>query len=255
VTTAEDRARAVSFGTDAERYDRARPSYPAALIDDLCAGSTPSVLDVGCGTGIASRLFAARGCTILGVEPDARMAAVAESRGTPVEVGAFEAWDPRGRHFDVVISAQAWHWVEPFAGARHAASVLVPGGRIGLFWNTIHHDPTLAAAMEGVYASLGHDPLGHAVVLGAMDPRRFVVAAEGIAQSGEFGPAEQREYAWTLRYTGEEWIENLRTHSDHLALDPEVAERLYAALGDVIDAHGGVVPISVSTVLVTASLR
>jgi SAM-dependent methyltransferase len=255
MTTAEDRSRAVSFGTDAERYDRARPSYPPALVDDLCAGSTPSVLDVGCGTGIASRLFAARGCAVLGVEPDARMAAVAQDRGTPVEVGPFEAWDAGDRRFDLVISAQAWHWVEPFAGARHAAAVLEPGGAIGLFWNTIHHDPALAEAMEGVYASRGHDPLGHAVVLGAMDPRRFAVAADGIAQSGEFGPAEQREYDWTLQYTRDEWIENLRTHSDHLALDPEVAERLYDALGDVIDAHGGVVPISVSTVLVIASLR
>ncbi len=85
------------FGQDAVRYDRARPSYPTALIDDLVSDEPGRVLDVGCGTGKAARLFAARGCQVLGVEPDDRMAAVARSYGIPVEVATFEAWDPAGR--------------------------------------------------------------------------------------------------------------------------------------------------------------
>jgi len=70
---------AESFGTDAQRYDRARPGYPDALVARIAAGSPgPKVLDVGCGTGIAARQFQAAGCTVLGVEPDARMADFAE---------------------------------------------------------------------------------------------------------------------------------------------------------------------------------
>jgi SAM-dependent methyltransferase len=48
-----DRRRALSFGEDAAQYDRARPTYPAALVDDLMRGAPTRVLDVGCGTGIA----------------------------------------------------------------------------------------------------------------------------------------------------------------------------------------------------------
>ena len=59
--THEDRERAESFGAVAELYDRARPSYPEALIDALLAGGAERVLDVGCGTGIAGALLAARG--------------------------------------------------------------------------------------------------------------------------------------------------------------------------------------------------
>ena len=121
---------AESFGTDAEGYDRARPGYPAALVARIVAASPGSgVLDVGCGTGIAARQFQAAGCTVLGVEPDARMARFARFRGLPVEVATFEAWDPEGRRFDAVIAAQSWHWVDPVDGAAKAARVLRPGGR------------------------------------------------------------------------------------------------------------------------------
>jgi trans-aconitate methyltransferase len=50
------------FGEDPDLYDLARPSYPAALLDDLVTMVGPSAraLDVGCGTGKATVLLAAR---------------------------------------------------------------------------------------------------------------------------------------------------------------------------------------------------
>ena len=83
-----NRARAESFGEDAELYHDVRPRYPAAMFDHLLAGGPVSVLDVGCGPGSLLELLAARGCTVLGVEPDARMAAVARGNGIEVEVGS-----------------------------------------------------------------------------------------------------------------------------------------------------------------------
>src|ERR1700761_9084721 len=89
---------AEGFGADAGRYDRARPGYPAARVERVIAASPGrDVLDVGCGTGIAARLFQAAGCQVLGVDPDPRMAAAAREQGTPAEVAAIEDWDPAGR--------------------------------------------------------------------------------------------------------------------------------------------------------------
>jgi SAM-dependent methyltransferase len=65
------------------------------------------VLDVGCGTGIASRLSVDRGCQVIGVEPDPRMAAVGRRHGLIVEEAAFEQWEPGSRRFDLLVSAQA----------------------------------------------------------------------------------------------------------------------------------------------------
>src|SRR6516165_6334275 len=108
---------AESFGSDAERYDRARPGYPGALVERIVAASPGrDVLDVGCGTGICARLFQAAGCRVLGVDPDPRMAELARQGGTEAEVAKFEDWDPAGRTFDAVIAGQAWHWVDPDAG-------------------------------------------------------------------------------------------------------------------------------------------
>src|SRR5687768_8494931 len=88
--TSIDRSRATVFGTDARQYDRARPSYPRALLDALVTVDVQHVLDVGCGTGIAARAFAARGCRVHGVEADVRMAEVARTHGIAVDVARFE---------------------------------------------------------------------------------------------------------------------------------------------------------------------
>ena len=82
------------FDEQAEAYDRFRPTYPDAVIDELL-GPAPmdlEVLDVGCGTGIASRQIAQRGAKVLGVELAPRMAEIARRHGIDVEIAAFEAW-------------------------------------------------------------------------------------------------------------------------------------------------------------------
>ena len=85
----QHREMAESFGTDPERYDRARPRYPEAMVKAIVAASPgPDFLDVGCGTGIAARQFQAAGCRVLGVDVDARMAEFARRTGIPVEVSA-----------------------------------------------------------------------------------------------------------------------------------------------------------------------
>src|SRR4051812_38470681 len=107
----DDRERALSFGTIAERYDRFRPAYPAALIDDLAALRPRLTLDAGCGTGKAAAALAGRGLAVLGIEPDLRMANTARRHGIEVEVASFEAWDARGREADLIVSGEAWHWI------------------------------------------------------------------------------------------------------------------------------------------------
>jgi SAM-dependent methyltransferase len=249
-----NRARAESFGAVADLYDRARPSYPAELVDALLADGARSVLDIGCGTGIAAVLFAARGCGVLGVEVDARMAALARAKGIAVEVAPFEHWQDRGRRFELLISAQAWHWVEPRAGAARAAAVLAEGGTIGAFWNLGDPPAHVRELLAPIYARLAPELENHAVVLGVHTGRVDETAA-GLAACGAFEPAAESWFSWTQSYDTAAWVDFLRTHSDHQALPPARRESLLDAVAEAIESIGGSFEMAHKTVLVSARRR
>jgi SAM-dependent methyltransferase len=151
---------AESFGAHAERYDRARPGYPDELIGRIVAASPGcAVLDIGCGTGIASRLFQAAGSRVLGLDPDARMVELARRWGLEAEVAAFEDWEPAGRTFDAAVCAQAWHWIDPQAGAAQAARALRPDGILAIFWNAGLPPAPVTAAFARIYGRLAPESL------------------------------------------------------------------------------------------------
>ena len=249
-----NRQRAEGFGEDAPRYHRSRPGYPAALVDDVLQGcDMPArVLDVGCGTGRAALLFIERDCVVVGVEPDARMAALARSHGVAVDIDTFEAWDPAGRHFDVVISGQAWHWIDPDVGVPKAAAALGPGGRLALFWNAVRHDAASGAALSPVYQEIAPELAGSVVLAPAARPDTHV---EPIAASGLFGLPVVSRYTWPQRYTTEQWLDLLGTHSDHRVLPPDQLEALLAGIGKAIDGLGGFFSVAYDTTLITAVRR
>src|SRR5690606_8086505 len=120
------RERVKLYDKMAEEYDRSRPSYPDDVIDEILGDSADalSVLDVGSGTGIASRQMKKRGAHVLGLDMSRGMSAVAERHGISTEVAPFETWDPAGRKFDRVTCAQAWHWMDPMGSAAKAASMI-----------------------------------------------------------------------------------------------------------------------------------
>ncbi|HEY7325052.1 MAG TPA: class I SAM-dependent methyltransferase [Streptosporangiaceae bacterium] len=252
----QQRQLAESFGSDAARYDRARPSYPGALVDRIVAASPgPRVVDVGCGTGIAARLFQGAGCDVLGVEPDARMAQVARQGGLEVEVATFETWELAGREFDAVIAAQAWHWVDPVAAAAKAARALRPGGRLAVFWNAFEPPPDLRDAFAGVYrrvdTGLPFDPFARPLLDAYL--AGCAKAGGGIRQAGAFAEPEQWQFDWARPYTRDEWLDLVPTLGGHSQIPAGKLAELLAGLGAVVDAAGGSFTMRYTTVTVTAA--
>jgi len=252
------RQMAESFGVDPERYDRARPRYPDALVERIVAASPgPDVLDVGCGTGIAARQFQAAGCTVLGVEPDARMADFARRSGVEVEVATFEAWDPAGRDFDTVAAGQAWHWVDPVAGAAKAARVLRPGGLLSAFWHVFEPPPEVTEAFAAVYRRMVPDsPLSFQQrpdQAGRNAAFFTTKASDGIREAGGFGAPEQWRYDWERSYTRDEWLDQLPTTGALTQFPPDKLAEVLETVGAAIDAIGGNVPVGYTTVAVVAA--
>jgi SAM-dependent methyltransferase len=254
---------AESFGVDPERYDRARPRYPDALIERIVAASCgPDVLDVGCGTGIEARQFQAAGCTVLGVDPDARMAEFARRTGVEVEVATFEAWDSAGRSFDAVVAGQAWHWVDPVAGVGKAAQVLRPSGRLAVFGHVFDTPPEVTEAFAAVYRRVAPDSPINLPPAGGAAPDRtaqalyqamFARAAEGIREAGGFGEPEQWRFDWERYYTRDEWLDLLPTTGGLTWLPQDKLAEVIAGVGAAIDKIGGGFTMPYTTLAATAA--
>jgi SAM-dependent methyltransferase len=243
------RERRLVFGEVADLYDRHRPAYPGRLVDDLIAlagldGSRP-VLEVGAGTGKATVMFAARGVPVVAVEPSADMALVARRNcrtyaGVQLEQGDFEQWDPRGRRFPLLFSAQAWHWVRPDAGYAKACQALSKQGVLAAFWNRVAWDRSdlreaLLVAYQQEAPELETDGAMHPGNLcpdGNADWEAEIAATEDLAQ------AEIRHYEWEQDYSAREFVGLLGTTSDIRLLDRARRSVLFEAVTSAIKAHG-----------------
>ncbi|NYI03533.1 class I SAM-dependent methyltransferase [Allostreptomyces psammosilenae] len=247
---------AESFGMDAHRYDQARPGYPDDLVARVVAGSPgPDVLDVGCGTGIAARQFQAAGCTVLGVEPDPRMADFAQARGLPVEVATFEAWEPAGRAFDAVIAAQSWHWVDPDVGATKAARVLRPNGRLAVFGHVFEPPVEVAEPFAAAYRRVAPDsPLSGQPARRPLETYQagYARIADRIRETGQFDEPEQWRFDWEQSYTRDQWLDLLPTTGGLTRLRPDQLAEVLGAVGRAVDALGGRFTMQYTTLATTA---
>jgi len=257
--TTIDEARRTSFDDEAERYDRARPSYAEALVDEVIAHSRippdGRILEVGAGTGKATVLFARRGYPMVALEPGANLANVlrrnvAAFPKVQIELSTFEEWPGADGSFDLVISAQAFHWVDPKVRYRKAAAALRPGGAFALIRNEqFDLAPSLRAELDDAYARF----FPAAADQGASDveTQRRELTAE-IERSGCFGPVHVAVFPWTQRYTVRQYLDLLGTHSDHAVLEPRLRKPLFEAVAAAIERHGGVLEMPYASIALIA---
>lgn len=202
-------------------YDRRRPGYPAAVYDDLLAllDRAERALEAGAGTGKASVELARRGFEVVAFEPDREMAAVARNATERLFVEIverpFEEWRGEAGSFDLIASAQAWHWVDQDVGPEVARRALWPGGVLAVWWNQAGDwDGPVRDALTAAYER--HAPcLADSVVNSPVHPLR----PDSIAIEG-FKPLKPRSYNWERSYDASAYGELLQTHSDHRFLSP-----------------------------------
>ncbi len=240
------------FNEVPELYDRVRPTYPDELLADLVAitglDERSSVLEVGCGTGQATRSLAALGCSVTAVEPGTGMAALARQRlatspNVEIETSSFEEWDDRGRRFDLVVAASAWHWVDPSIAWRRAHDVLHATGWMALLGNVVVRrpgEPEVYAETADLHERFSprnpdwdHPPLEDEVR----------VTDEGWGPpndpGGVFGPTITRWCPTVQWFDGEGFADLLRSTSPYRKLDRDVREPLLDAIAKRIRTQLG----------------
>ena len=229
-----------TFDSAAELYDRARPHYPEALFDAVirhCALHPGNhVLEVGSGTGIATRPLVDRGLMVTCVELGAALVAVAQARfagdaRVHLVHADFEKWWPTdAARFDAAVAATAWHWIDPAVGYPKLATLLRPGGHLAV-WTANHVFPTggddFFIELQEVY-----DEIGESLPAKWSWPSPAELAPPGVeaASNGLFVTKAVERFDWEVSYDSASYVDLLDTFSSHISMQPWQRQKLYGEI-------------------------
>lgn len=264
----DDAARRQRLGTifdaDVGNYEAARPGYPPALFDllaDRCGlGPDTCVLEIGPGPGVATLPMLDRGAEVVAVEAGEQMAhrlrQRTEGRRCEVLHATFETVDLAERCFDVVVSATAFHWVDPRIGVPKAADHLVDGGWFALWWTVFREFSDASAPFdELVHSIAGRLPaLGRATsVSHALETERRI---EEISVDDRFPAVEQVQIPFAVTHTPETLRALFASFSDWSSLpEPERSTALDEIEAFVAAQPGRTLERTFTTVLYLAQRR
>ena len=262
VTERDEGRRRESFNEVAELYDRARPGYPDELLIDLweLAGLSRSsrVLEIGCGTGQLTVPMARTGVQIVAVELGADLAAVARRNlagfdHVQVVEAAFEDWPLPDESFDLVVSATAFHWLDPQVRlVKSARALRRPGGAVAII--STHH---VAGGTAGFNerAQICYERWADAEPGYRFPTVESIRSSDELDLSPRFGTVTTRRYVRDLPYTTQAYLELLGTYSNNRALTDHARAGLFACLSDLIDSRfGGHIVKTVMTELQLATV-
>ena len=231
----------LTFNSVALLYDEVRPGYPDEMIEDIIILSgIPShgkILEVGCGTGQATRPFAHRGYDMLCLDIGPQLVEVAKKQlhqfgNIAFLVCSFEDWSP-DRHFDLVISSTAFHWIDPVVRYSKTAEVLSVTGALAVFSNThIRKNEGFFADIQDVYRQ--HVPEWCQPQEDTKPSSPTSTSEPGLER---FCESTRQVYPWSTYYTAKEYVRLLNTYSGHIALPDQKRKALFDDIEEFINVR------------------
>ncbi len=233
------------FDKNALAYDKYRPKYPDQLIEKLIAlsGSSPNnqVLEIGCGTGQITSPLLKKGFKITAIEKGKSLADLGRSNiinypnGNIIHAD-FETWKT-AEQFDLVLSAQAFHWIEMESGINKVSDLLRVNGSFVIVWYTdVSQETPFWKASTHVYdkyfpANKKYHPV----------PQHIIEYGNYLKHHKHFRDFTHREYLWSKTYDKESYLGLLSTFSDHMTLETKKRKRFFEEIETLIDEFGGLI--------------
>ena len=239
-----------TFNKDEYNYDKTRPDYPSELFEDifdyanLCSGSI--VLEIGIGTGQATLPFLQKGCNLTAVELGDRLAKYCKHKFSAFEkfniiISDFLKADLPENGYDMIFSATAFHWIPKDSGYAKIKTLINPNGVLALFWNhpfvsNVNDETNRASiAVYQKYRPNDKTPI-------QFDESKCQVIINELAQFG-FTDIQSKIYRRTRTLASEEYVNLIRTYSDHNALPEQKRLAFEQEMKQAIDEVGGKINI------------
>jgi SAM-dependent methyltransferase len=245
-----------TFDGAADIYGQVRPSYPEEIIEEIILLSGLSregrILEVGVGTGQITLPFAKRGYEITGLELGSALAEQARKNlaaypNVKVETTAFEEWRSEEK-FDLLLSAQAFHWIDTDVGVSKAAEVLKESGAIALVWNLdVSQETDFYKAVIPLYEKYVPEQPSR-----PSPQKGFERFKRALARIPYFQEVLENDVTREITYSKEDFLKLRSTFSNYLALSAETRADFNQELSKLIDSHGGTVLHIYKTVLLFA---
>ena len=243
----QDKSLRSGFDSVPEIYDRIRPSYPEALYHELFAvlPPEPTIVEIGPGTGQATADLLRRGARVTAVEIGEQMAGFLErklgaNKRLKIIRSSFEDAPLSTRAFDAVVSATAYHWVQPPARLEKPAAILKPHGRLAVMDTNQVASPVDRGYFERVqpiYERHGHSGGKRRTPPAASDVVPDVFSE--LAASPLYDDVRLFRYSWDQTYSSGEYADLLRSYSDLQSMLCEERKALILDLCSVIDQEYG----------------
>lgn len=233
--------RARSFGAVAEDYERYRPGYPddlVALVSEVADGPVRRAIEIGAGTGKATRTFAGAGIEVVATDPDADMLAVLrrECAGLPVTTvrAALEDLDPADHEpFDLLYAAAAWHWTAPATRWDRATALVRSGGAVAFFGGPFElADDEIAAAEEEAIAA--YAPEGRHLPPPSAPDAPMLFPGDEMLADDRLDDVRQREVPRRFTLPRGDYLRHLDTISAIRILSAADRSALFADLATVL---------------------
>lgn len=223
-----------TFGKICNKYEKYRPTYPIQLYKDIVTISktkkTSIILDIGCGSGKGCAYFAQKGHSLTCLEPNQELLSIAKkklnSKSTSFVNSTFEDADFKDKKFSLILSAQAFHWVDFNVGERKVYDLLKPNGYFAFFWNII--DFNYSNELKKI------EKLNRKYCKKFKNGKRAMLTIKKLKNSKLFVDVKKRKYTHFVNYEKNDFVELQKTFSWIVSLPKDLKENFCNELKTII---------------------
>lgn len=236
----------LTFNEDAKNYDMFRPTYCKELFDNIInytrLDKTKHAVEIGIGTGQATKPILETGCYLTAIELGENLAAYSKNKFSDykkitIHNISFEEYMYTPESIDLVYSGTAFHWIAEEVGYKKAYDMLRSGGTIALFWNRPSggESEVYYEEIQSVYRKYMSD-----AKLREYTPDQHIYdeRMETIKKYG-FVDIQFKLMHQTRKFNAEDYISLLETYSDHRVLSEAIKVPFYKEIMSIINNYGG----------------